>query len=72
MSSPTIVAFLLGAALLGVSAVFDVLLHDVSFLVEDGSKLLGALVWATVPALIYGEWTAARERSPAPASSRAG
>jgi hypothetical protein len=67
----TIVAFLLGAALLGVSAVFDVLLHDVSFLVEDGSKLLGALVWATVPALIYGEWTATRERSPASASSRA-
>src|SRR3954453_22501055 len=39
----TTVTFLIGAALLGVSAVFDVLLTDISFLAEDGAKLLGAL-----------------------------
>ena len=51
----TVVAFLLGAGLLGVSALFDVVIHDVSFLVEDGSKFLGAVVWITVPCLIYRE-----------------
>ena len=55
----TVVAFLLGAGLLGTSALFDVVFHDASFLVEDGSKLLGAVVWTTVPCLIYAE-TAAR------------
>lgn len=58
-SRATVVAFLLGAALLGVSALFDVAFHDLSFLVEDGSKFLGAVVWTTVPCLIYAEAAAA-------------
>jgi hypothetical protein len=56
----TTTAFLIGAGLLGVSAAFDVIFHDVSFLVEDGAKFLGALVWTTVPVLAYGEATAGR------------
>lgn len=44
------VAFLLGLAWLGVSAVADTVLHH-RFLLEDGSKLLGALTWLAVPLL---------------------
>jgi hypothetical protein len=48
-----IVTFLLGAAFLAVSTGFDVVFHDLSILVEDGSKLLGAMTWTTVPVLAY-------------------
>ncbi len=41
-------AFLVGAGLLGVSAVVDQSLSG-QHLLEDGAKLLGALVWLTVP-----------------------
>lgn len=41
-------AFLVGAVLLGLSAVVDQSLSGQHFL-EDGAKLLGALVWLTVP-----------------------
>ncbi|WP_141242920.1 hypothetical protein [Geodermatophilus obscurus] len=44
------VAFLLGLAWLGLSAVADTVLHH-RFLLEDGSKLLGALTWLAVPLL---------------------
>jgi hypothetical protein len=50
---PVALTFVLGGALLAVSVAFDVVFHDLSFLVEDGSKLLGALVWTTVPVLTY-------------------
>lgn len=66
----TSVAFLLGAAFLGLSALFDVVFHDASFLVEDGAKLLGALVWTTVPVLMYGERQPVRAREQASASAR--
>jgi hypothetical protein len=62
---PVALTFLLGCALLGVSVAFDVVFHDLSFLVEDGSKLLGAMVWTTVPVLTYA---AAQE----PTSGRGG
>jgi len=58
----TTAVFLLGAALLAVSAMFDVVFHDVSVLAEDGAKLLGALVWATVPVLTYREHATALRR----------
>lgn len=51
-------AFLLGGALLAVSVVTDLFeeenleVSDWLVLVEDGSKLLGALVWTVVPALV--------------------
>lgn len=44
------VAFVLGAALLAVSAGFDQMFSG-AHLVEDGAKLLGALVWLTLPML---------------------
>ena len=44
------VAFLLGLAWLGLSAVADTVLHH-RFLLKDGSKLLGALTWLAVPLL---------------------
>jgi len=52
-------AFVLGGAFLAVSVGVDALNTEtaVAFLVEDGTKLLGALVWATVPVLA---WTSAR------------
>jgi hypothetical protein len=43
-------AFVLGAVFLGASVVVDQLLRH-AFLLEDGAKLLGALVWLTVPVL---------------------
>ncbi|MGY1622103.1 hypothetical protein ACI789_07915 [Geodermatophilus sp. SYSU D00965] len=43
-------AFLLGAVFLGASVFVDQLLRH-AFLLEDGAKLLGALVWLTVPVL---------------------
>ncbi len=45
-----LLAFVLGAALLAVSVVYDQLLAD-QHLIEDGAKLLGALVWLTVPVI---------------------
>jgi hypothetical protein len=63
----TITAFLVGAGLLAVSVMFDVVFHDVSFLVEDGAKFLGALVWVTVPVLAYAESTTNRRLSPSTA-----
>jgi hypothetical protein len=58
------VTFLLGAAFLAVSTAFDVVFHDLSFVVEDGAKLLGAMTWATVPVLAYA---AAQTRQSKPA-----
>lgn len=43
-------AFLLGLMWLGLSAAADATLHH-WFLLEDGSKLLGALTWLAVPLL---------------------
>ena len=43
-------AFILGLLLLGVSVVVDLTIHGTP-LWEDASKLLGALVWLTVPLL---------------------
>lgn len=49
------VAFLAGGALLAFSVGVDSLNVEtsVAFLVEDGAKLLGALLWATVPILAW-------------------
>ena len=47
-ASEVALAFFLGAALLGVSAAMDQLLSGVRVF-EEGAKLLGALVWVTVP-----------------------
>ena len=44
------VAFVLGGFLLALSLVIDEVLHDLYF-AEDAAKLLGALVWLTVPPL---------------------
>jgi hypothetical protein len=44
-------AFLLGTGLLAASVGVDVFLHH-AFLAEDGTKLLGTLVWLTVPVLL--------------------
>jgi hypothetical protein len=44
------VSFFVGGALLGLSLAVDVVFGDV-YAVEDGAKLLGALVWLTVPVL---------------------
>jgi hypothetical protein len=49
----TVGAFLLGGALLAVSVLVDVAFTDQSFIIEDGAKLLGAMVWATVPVLTF-------------------
>ena len=43
-------AFVLGLLLLGLSVVMDQITHG-QYLWEDGPKLLGALVWLTVPLL---------------------
>ena len=56
----TTAVFLLGAALLAASVAFDTVFHDLSVLAEDGAKLLGALVWATVPVLAYREQSTLR------------
>jgi hypothetical protein len=48
------VTFLIGAALLAVSIGFDLVFSD-QFLVEDGAKLMGALVWLTLPTIVYGQ-----------------
>jgi len=44
------VAFVLGGFLLALSLVIDEVFHDLYF-AEDAAKLLGALVWLTVPPL---------------------
>ena len=49
------VAFLLGAALLGLSLVADQLFPGLHLL-EDGAKLLGVLLWTTVPVLALRDW----------------
>ncbi len=54
----TISVYLLGAALFALSLLLDQLLDDISIATEDSAKLLGVLVWATVPALFYDQHTA--------------
>lgn len=44
------VTFVVGGALLALSILMD-LLTNAHYLVEDGSKLLGILIWSTVPLL---------------------
>ncbi|MEX5718032.1 hypothetical protein [Geodermatophilus maliterrae] len=61
---PTI-AFLSGGALLAVSIVFDQLVDRQILIVEDGTKLLGAIVWLTVPVLAVSR--RARHDRPLPA-----
>ena len=52
-------AFVLGCLALGISLVTDVLVKD-AFLVEDATKLIGALVWAVIPIGAYSYATAER------------
>lgn len=47
------VAFLAGGAFLALSIVADIALTD-QFLLEDGGKLVGGLLWLTVPVLTFG------------------
>jgi hypothetical protein len=63
-SRVTTAVFVLGAALLGLSEAFDVVFHNSTFIVEDGAKLLGALVWATIPIITYAEVTEQPNVSP--------
>jgi hypothetical protein len=56
-SRVTTIVFALGTALLGMSEAFDVVFHNSSFILEDGAKLLGALVWATIPVITYAQAT---------------
>jgi hypothetical protein len=56
-SRVTTIVFALGTALLGMSEAFDVVFHNSSFILEDGAKLLGALVWATIPVITYAQVT---------------
>jgi hypothetical protein len=42
------VAFIIGSGFLAMSSFFDVFTHG-HYLAEDGAKLLGALMWLTVP-----------------------
>lgn len=48
-------AFLTGSGFLGVSVVADVVLKfsNLDVIVEDSTKLVGALVFVTVPALVF-------------------
>ena len=48
-------AFLLGAALLGLSIVADQLFPGLHLL-EDGATLLGVLLWTTIPAFALRDW----------------
>ena len=52
-SRTTTVTYLLGAALLGASLVLDEVFNDISIAAEDSTKLLGVLVWVTLPVLFY-------------------
>lgn len=56
-----VVAFLSGAALLGLSVVVDQVITG-SYVVEDGAKLLGSLVWLTVPLIECQLWKAGLPR----------
>jgi hypothetical protein len=67
-SRVTTVVFVLGTALLGMSEAFDVVFHNSTFIVEDGAKLLGAMVWATIPVITYAQAT---QRLSAPAEAKA-
>ncbi len=62
-------AFQLGFALLGVSAAFDEVADSEVSIVEDGSKLLGAIMWLAVPVILAGRLRLGREL-PAPAADR--
>ncbi|WP_369131931.1 hypothetical protein [Modestobacter sp. I12A-02662] len=53
-------AFLLGFALLGVSAAFDEVAESEVSIVEDGTKLLGAITWLAVPVIVAGRLRPAR------------
>jgi hypothetical protein len=55
------VGFVLGGLFLGLSLGVDILFGEV-YLVEDGSKFLGALVWTTVPLLYLRQTTAVPSR----------
>jgi hypothetical protein len=56
------VAFLAGTGLLAASVAVDVFLHH-AFLAEDGAKILGTLVWLTVPVLLLRPVRAAQTPS---------
>jgi hypothetical protein len=49
-----ILPYLLGGGFLAASVAVDLSTEDAFFLLEDGAKLLGTLVWMTLPILIYG------------------
>jgi hypothetical protein len=56
--------YVLGGGFLAVSILFDLSTEDAFYLLEDGAKLLGTLVWITLPILAYGS----RRVAPADAS----
>jgi hypothetical protein len=57
-----VVLFLLGGALLGTSVLLDVL-DSRAFLVEDGAKLLGSLVWLLLPVVAYSSGVGGETRT---------
>lgn len=69
--SPAGGVYLMGGALMAVSVITDVFFDDDTgapgdalVLLEDGAKLLGALVWAAVPALVALEHARAQAVDP--------
>jgi hypothetical protein len=64
-----LLAFLVGLCLLGMSVGFDEFVTRQILIAEDGSKLLGAIVWLTVPVIVAGGMRARREL---PAATPAG
>ncbi|SFP83517.1 hypothetical protein SAMN05660464_4380 [Geodermatophilus dictyosporus] len=64
-------ALLCGGALLAVSVLFDQVVHRQILIAEDGAKLLGAIVWLTVPVLSVSR-PARRDRRPPEEDGSAG
>ncbi len=57
----TFTVFLLGGGFLGASLVLDEVLQDISIAAEDSTKLLGVLVWATLPVLFHRAFAPAQQ-----------
>jgi len=56
-----LLAFVLGVGLLGISVVFDEFVPRQILIIEDGTKLLGAIMWLAVPVTIAGRLRAGRD-----------
>ncbi|WP_222265917.1 hypothetical protein [Modestobacter marinus] len=64
-----LIAFLLGLGLLGISVAFDEVVSRQILIIEDGSKLMGAVMWLAVPVIVAGRLRRGRDL-PAPVADR--